>query len=386
IPAGRDGDPGGIREFALLPLRRRDAHDPERRDCRLPALRAVENHRGRESRRADAPHGSGLDSSAGRRTDGGRRLAAHGGRVMAGATIARPSLARWLATAAALVCILAATAVGVWLSAKPAEAQQFLDAPARRGGYNSPSAVQLQRSRNDPNAQMLVTADEIQYDYSNERVSAVSHVQIHYAGSILEADKVIYDQKAKRLRAEGNVRLTDADGKIFYANMLDLRDDSRAGFVDSLRLDSPDKTRIAAVSAERTANNITVFQNGVYTACEPCAEDLTKPPLWQVKAARIIHDQTEKMVYYEDARMEFFGIPMAYIPFFSAPDPTVKRKTGFLMPSATFNSVYGFGVTTPFYWALAPNYDLTITPTLTSKQGPLLQAEWRHRLINGSYT
>ena len=304
---------------------------------------------------------------------------------MASATIARPSLARWLATAGALVCILAATAVGVWLSARPAEAQ-FLDAPARRGGYGSPSAVQLQRSRNDPNAQMLVTADEIQYDYSNERVSAVSHVQIHYAGSILEADKVIYDQKAKRLRAEGNVRLTDADGKIFYANMLDLSDDFRDGFVDSLRLDSPDKTRIAAVSAERTANNITVFQNGVYTACEPCADDLTKPPLWQVKAARIIHDQTEKMVYYEDARLEFFGVPMAYIPFFSAPDPTVKRKTGFLMPSATFNSVYGFGVTTPFYWALAPNYDLTISPTLTSRQGPLLQAEWRHRLINGSYS
>ena len=76
---------------------------------------------------------------------------------MASATIARPSLARWLATAGALVCILAATAVGVWLSARPAEAQ-FLDAPARRGGYGSPSAVQLQRSRNDPNAQMLVTA------------------------------------------------------------------------------------------------------------------------------------------------------------------------------------------------------------------------------------
>jgi LPS-assembly protein len=246
--------------------------------------------------------------------------------------------------------------------------------------------VQLQRSRNDPNAQMLVTADEIQYDYTNERVSAVSRVQIHYSGATLEADKVIYDQKAKRLHAEGNVRLTDADGKIFYANMLELSDDFRDGFVDSLRLDSPDKTRIAAVTAERTGGNITVFQNGVYTACEPCAEDPRKPPLWQVKAARIIHDQNEKMVYYEDARIEFYGVPLAYVPFFSAPDPTVKRKTGFLMPSATYNSVYGFAVTTPFYWALAPNYDLTITPTITSNQGPLMQVEWRHRLMEGAYS
>jgi len=295
-----------------------------------------------------------------------------------------PTQRRRPAGAWALAAVLL-TAVGCWLDVSPAEAQ-FLGAPARRGGYGSSSAVQMQKSRNDPNAQMLVTADEIQYDYTNERVSAVSRVQIHYAGAILEADKVIYDQKAKRLHAEGNVRLTDADGKIFYANMLDLSDDFRDGFVDSLRLDSPDKTRIAAVSAERTASNITVFQNGVYTACEPCAEDPKKPPLWQVKAARIIHDQTEKMIYYEDARIEFFGVPLAYIPFFSAPDPTVRRKTGFLMPSLTYNSVYGFGITTPFYWALAPNYDLTITPTITSNQGPLMQAEWRHRLLDGSYS
>jgi len=306
---------------------------------------------------------------------------------MADVTTARPlpGRRRRPVGASALAAALA-IAAGLWLDASPAAAQAFLGAPARRGGYTSSSATQLQRSRTDPNAQMLVTADEVQYDYTNERVSAVGRVQIHYAGSILEADKVIYNQKDKRLRAEGNVRLTDADGKILYANMLDLSEDFRDGFVDSLRLDAPDKTRIAAVSAERTESNITVFQNGVYTACEPCAEDPKRPPMWQVKAARIIHDQAEKTIYYEDARLEFLGVPLAYIPFFSAPDPTVKRKTGFLIPSITYNSIYGVGLTTPFYWALAPNYDMTITPTLTSNQGPLLQLEWRHRLMDGSYT
>ena len=82
--------------------------------------------------------------------------------------------------------------------------------------------------------------------------------------------------------------------------------------------------------AERSGGNFTVFHNGVYTACAPCKDDPKKPPLWQVKAARIIHDQTEKMIYFEDARIEFFGRPLAWLPYFSAPDPTVKRKTGFL--------------------------------------------------------
>ena len=113
---------------------------------------------------------------------------------------------------------------------------------------------------------------------------------------------------------------------------MDLSDDFRDGFVDSLRLDTADKTRMAAARADRTSGTFTVIHSGVYTACEPCKDDPKKPPLWQVKAARMIHDSSEKMIYFEDARLEFFGKPVAYMPYFSAPDPTVKRKSGFLMP------------------------------------------------------
>jgi LPS-assembly protein len=233
--------------------------------------------------------------------------------------------------------------------------------------------------------QMIVRATEMLYDYSNERVSAVGNVQIYYSGSTLEADKVIYDQKTKRLHAQGSVKLSEADGKVVYADTLDLSDDFRDGFVDSLRIDGPEQTRFAATRAERSSGDVTVFQNGVYTACEECKEDRTKPPKWQIKAARIIHDQGEKMMYFEDARFELFGVPLAYIPYFSSPDPSAKRKSGFLVPTYHTSSVYGFSVTTPYYFALAPDYDLTVTPMVTSKQGPLVQAEWRQRLINGAY-
>jgi len=234
--------------------------------------------------------------------------------------------------------------------------------------------------------QMLVQASEINYDYSNNRVAAVGNVQIYYGGATLEADKVIYDQTTKRLHAEGNVRLTEPDGKITYGQIMNLSDDYRDGFVDSLRLDTPDRTRMAAARAERTAGNFTVFHSGVYTACLPCKDNPKKPPLWQVKAARIIHDQGEKMIYFEDARIEFFGAPLAWMPFFSTPDPTVKRKTGFLMPTITSNSKYGVAVEIPYYWALAPDYDATFAPMITTKQGPLLQGEFRQRLLNGAYS
>jgi LPS-assembly protein len=240
----------------------------------------------------------------------------------------------------------------------------------------------------DPNAangQMLVKALEINYDYNNNRVAAVGNVQIYYNGSTLEADKVIYDQKTKRLHAEGNVRLTEPDGKVVNANLLDLSDDYRDGFVDSLHLNTPDETRMSAARADRSNGDITIFQSGTYTACAECRDHPERPPLWQVKAARIIHNKTEQMLYFEDAKVEFFGQPLAYLPYFSTPDPTVKRKTGFLMPWASYNSFTGYSAEIPFYWAIAPNYDMTIAPRVTTRQGVLGQIDFRHRLVNGAY-
>jgi len=234
--------------------------------------------------------------------------------------------------------------------------------------------------------QMLVRAQEINYDYTNERVSAVGNVQLYYGAATLEADRVIYDQRTKRLHAEGKVRLTQPDGTVTYGEIMDLSDDLRDGFVDSLRADAPEQTRFAATRGERSGANFTVFHNGVYTACEACKDDPARPPKWQVKAERIVHDQADKMMYFEDARLEFGGIPVGWIPFFSAPDPTVKRKSGFLVPSYSTSNVYGFGVSVPYYLALAPDYDATFTPMITTKQGPLLQLEWRQRLLDGWYT
>jgi LPS-assembly protein len=284
----------------------------------------------------------------------------------------RPGARRRMAFAGVALC-------GVLAAFAPAAAQ-YLQFPQVPQKPPRPAHLNAQGQK-----QMLVSAREIDYDYSGKTVSAVGNVQIYYDGSTLEADKVVYDQVSKRLHAEGNVRLTEADGKITYANIMDLSDDYRDGFVDSLRLDGADQTRMAAAAAERSKGNFTVFHDGVYTACEPCKDDPKKPPLWQVKAARIVHDQKEKMIYFEDANLEFFGWPLAWFPYFSMPDPTVKRKTGFLMPSVTGNSISGIGFEVPYYWALAPNYDVTVAPKILTKQGLLMQGEFRQRLIDGAY-
>ena len=275
---------------------------------------------------------------------------------------------------------VATMVAGGWDGVSPAQAQ--LAFPTRPPSNKQKPQETRPSGEKTP---MLLQAIEVNYDYNNKRVAAVGNVQIYYSGTTVEADKVIYDETTHRLLAQGSVRLTEPDGKITYADVMDLSDDFRDGFVDSLRLDSPDKTRMAAARADRSSGSFTVFHSGVYTACEPCKDDPKKAPLWQVKGARMIHDSTEKMIYFEDARLEFFGQPVAYLPYFSAPDPTVKRKTGFLAPVINSSGTNGFGVEVPYYWALAPDYDVTFTPRVMSKQGVLLRGEFRQRLVDGAY-
>lgn len=238
----------------------------------------------------------------------------------------------------------------------------------------------------DQNEQMLVEADQLIYDQEADEVSAVGNVQIYYGDTTLQADRVVYKQSSQRVRAEGNVRITEPDGNVIFADEIDLSDDFRDGFVRSLTVETPDQTTITAANAERTGDNVTVFNRGLYTACPRCEDNPQKPPFWQVKAVRIVHDQEKKTITYENASLEFFGVPVAYVPFFTSPDPTVKRKSGFLSPSIRTSDMIGVGVVTPYFWNIAPHRDVTISPIWSPRQGVIPQIEYRQRTQSGTFS
>jgi LPS-assembly protein len=237
-----------------------------------------------------------------------------------------------------------------------------------------------------PGSKMLVEADQLVYDYDHDTVSAVGNVKIYYSGYTLEAERVTYNKPSRRLTASGNVKLTDPTGIATYAQQIDLTDDFSDGFVNSLRVEAPDKTRFAAARAERSHGEVTTFDHGVYTACEPCKDHPEKPPLWQINAQKIIINHKTKTVYFKNASFEFMGVPLAYVPYFSTADPSVKRKSGMLVPIIGYSQARGWSLTAPYFLALAPNYDLTLSPTYYTKQGFMGDIEWRHRLSNGQYT
>lgn len=254
------------------------------------------------------------------------------------------------------------------------------------GGMNTIAAGMVDKRQSDPNAKMLVTADQMVYDNTRNEVIAEGDVQIYYDGAVLEAKKVVYDRVGNRLRAEGGVRLKDKDGTVIAAESLDLTQDFTDGFVNSLRIDTPDDMHFVAARADRSGGDTTVLTSGAYTPCNVCEKTPQKPPMWQVKASKIIHKEKEQTIYFEDARLEFLGIPIAWTPYLEAPDPTVKRKSGFLIPKFINNSEIGYGATVPYFWNIAPNMDVTFSPLFVSKQGVMLDGEFRHRLETGTYS
>lgn len=236
-----------------------------------------------------------------------------------------------------------------------------------------------------PNDKLLLEADHLTYDFDRKTVTASGNVQIYYGGYVLDADSVTYDEASGRLMASGGVRMLEPSGNLITTDRLDITDNFRDAFIGSLNVVTIDQGHFSAQTAERRDANLTIFRRGTYTACAPCIEHPERPPLWQVKAARIVHNESKHTIYFENARLEFFGVPIAYVPFFFTPDPTVRRKTGLLAPSLLQSDAIGFGVTTPFFWNIAPDYDVTFSPTILTRQGLLMQGEWRQRLMHGSY-
>jgi LPS-assembly protein len=257
----------------------------------------------------------------------------------------------------------------------------FASGAALAQGSPAPAA----RSGTTASDKMIVEATEVRYDVDKDLASAVGNVRVYNKGRVLEADRVTYDRKSGRVYAEGHAKLTEVDGTILRGDRLEFTDDFRDGFIDSLQSEAPQQAYFSAPRAERIDLDTTVFDKGTYTACLACRTDPDRPPLWRVRAKRIIHKNDEKMLYYEDAGLDFLGVPLPYSPYFSSPDPSVKRKSGVLMPSLLYGQKRGVGVGVPIFLALAPNYDLTLTPTYLSQQGFFGRGEWRHRFENGEY-
>ena len=236
----------------------------------------------------------------------------------------------------------------------------------------------------DRNAPVLFQADEVEYDEQLSLTVAKGHVEISQGGEVLLADTVSYNQRTGTITASGNVSLVQPTGEVAFSDFIELRDSMNTAFAQNVRMLLADRSRLAANAARRLGGNRTELTRGVYSPCDLCKEDPSAPPAWQLKAREISHDRALKLLEFRDATLELDGWPVFYTPYISAPDPSVKRASGFLTPSIGSSSSNGFHFSLPYYWAIDVDKDLTLAPRFTAKGGQLLAAEYRQRFGNGA--
>ncbi len=274
-------------------------------------------------------------------------------------------LPSWLrGTIAALLC---------WLLATPALAQLGNLANAASGvGAGSTSGP------------VTFTADEVEYDSTNGLVVARGRVEAWQNDRILRADRITFDRNTGVAAAIGNVVFMEPDGQVVFADYAELTRNMREGVMKELRAHLAENGRLAATGARRTDGVINEFARVVYSTCDLCPKDPTRPPLWQVRADSAVQDLEHKTIEYHHATLQMWGLPVAYVPYFWHPDPSVKRASGILPPSMGIGSRVGVFYAQPYYWVIDGQSDATIIPTITSRSGPDLNVEYRRRFNSGT--
>ncbi len=207
-----------------------------------------------------------------------------------------------------------------------------------------------------------ITADQIIRDRNTDTVTAKGHVEVIQSGRVLTADQISYDLATDVATAQGHVVLTEPTGDVTFAKYMQLSGNLKNGVARRIRLLMADRSRLVAASATRIGGVRTDFTDTVYTPCRPCRAHPDRTPLWEAKAARVVHDQIDHTIIYHDAWLDFAGVPFAYTPYLSRPDPTIRRKSGFLLPTIASNSTLGSSVTLPYYLVLGKYADLTLRP------------------------
>ena len=270
-------------------------------------------------------------------------------------------------TRAFLACLL----VLLLLPLVPARAQ--LGALSTLGSNPQPS-------RKEP---VTFGSDQVQYDQQNNLVIATGHVEAWQNGHILRADKIVFDRNTGTAAATGHVVLLEPDGEVMFADYAEMTQDMNDGVLKDMRALMTQNGKLAANGVRRTAGKINELSRVVYSPCNLCKDDPTKPPLWQIRAYSGVQDLENKRDEYYDAVLEMYGWPVAYFPYLSAPDPSVKRASGLLMPSIGSSSRLGVFAAQPYYLVIDDQSDATFTPVLTTKDGPQINLEYRRRFNDG---
>jgi len=269
---------------------------------------------------------------------------------------------------------------------------------------------------------LKIKADKIDYAQNEEILNAIGNVIINHINGIeiktnkvtyykkdglvksetqfeltdknkrsINGEQLLYNINEQLITAERNVILKDEKNNVYFfskiitddkfknilGNDLKTKFEKRSDFMDS-------EPRLQAKKVN-IKDNLTTYYDAIFTTCKE-ENKIEGCPYWNLKAVEIIHDRTKKSLSYKNAKLDLNEVPVLFTPYFSHPDPSVQRKSGFLSPGFSNLGQIGNLIKIPYFFAISENRDLTLTPIYYFEQHPLLLAEYREQFKNGDFS
>ncbi|WP_232400865.1 LPS-assembly protein LptD [Pseudophaeobacter flagellatus] len=205
----------------------------------------------------------------------------------------------------------------------------------------------------------------------------------------LQARQITFEESSGTLQIEGPIRIDQGGDITILADAAEMDRDLRDGLLTGARMIFKQQLQMASLEMARVGGRYTQLYKTSVTSCHVC--DDGEPPLWQIRAERVIHDQVEQQLYFEGAQVRVLDVPVFYFPAVRLPDPSLKRSTGFLVPSTRSTSNLGTGIKVPYFFTLGESRDLTLAPYISGSTRTLdaryRQAFRRGKIeLNGAYT
>ena len=247
------------------------------------------------------------------------------------------------------------------------------------------SSLSLTIAQSDNSNDIEITADKIEVLNNGNKIKATGNILIQTEDYLSSTDNLIYDKSKEMVKTSGNIIIKDKlENYYYFDKFISDKDFSKAsGTNTKIRLN--DGSRIVGKSFIRTDSNINQINNAIYTPCLQKNYITENCPGWKLSANKVVHDVEKQNIYYEGATLSILNVPVLYSPFFSHPDPSVKKRSGLLMPSISSDNNLGTTFSIPYFFNLSSNYDVTLTPSIQSKADDYYSINYRHLTKNHQF-
>ncbi|WP_299785595.1 LPS assembly protein LptD [uncultured Marivita sp.] len=230
---------------------------------------------------------------------------------------------------------------------------------------------------------VVLLADQILVQEGGDTLVATGNVEALHQGTRLTAATIVYDRRNNTLDIQGPIRITQPNGDVLTATQAELDQGFENGLLESARFVLDEQLQIASARAARVEGRYTAMSQVAATSCQVCGSE--GPPLWSIRASRVVHDAEERQIYFNNAQLRILDVPVFYIPRMRLPDPTLERARGFLIPELKTSSLLGFGIKLPYFIPIGDHADLTLTPYV-SPITRTLELRYRQAFRTGDIT